>query len=96
MARKVETDIRCERKKDCMEKLLRFPQQQYNLGLEDHQSCQDSEPLNILNLDELGLFLKDLLERHLMEKGKKTKGGKKSKQCMTAMFIAAFDGSLVF
>ena len=31
-----------------------------------------------------------------MEKGKKTKGGKKSKQCMTAMFIAAFDGSLVF
>lgn len=79
-----------------MEKLLRFPQQQYNLGLNDHQSCQDPELLNTLNLDELGLFSKVLPERHLMEKGKKTKSGKQSKLCMIAMFIVAFDGSLVF
>ena len=57
---------------------------------------QDCEPQNILNLDELGLFFNALPEKGLMEKRKKTKGGKKSKQCMNVMFIVAFDGSFVF
>ena len=34
-------------------------------------ATQDYEPRNILNLDELGLFFKVLLENKLMEKGKK-------------------------
>ena len=38
---------------------------------------QDYEPRNILHLDKLGLFFKALPEKCLMEKGKKTKGGKK-------------------
>ena len=54
------------------------------------------EPKNILNLDELGLFFKALPEKGLVEKSKKTKGGKKSKQRLTAMFIVAADGSYVF
>ena len=57
---------------------------------------QDNEPRNIINLDELGLFFKALPEKGLMEKEKKTKGGKKSKQRMTVMFIVASDGSFVF
>ena len=58
--------------------------------------CQDYEPRNILNLDELGLFFKALPEKGLAEKTKKSKGGKKSKQRMTVMFIVASDGSFVF
>ena len=58
--------------------------------------CQGYEPQNVLNLDELGLFIKTLSEKGWMEKGKKIKGGRKSKQFMTVMFILASDGSLVF
>ena len=58
--------------------------------------CQDYEPRNILNLDELGLFFKALPEKGLAEKKKKSKGGKKSKQRMTVMFIVASDCSFVF
>ena len=58
--------------------------------------CQDYEQQNILNLDELGLFFKALLEKGLAEKMKQNKGGKKSKQHMTVMFIVASDGSFVF
>ena len=58
--------------------------------------CQGYEPQNILNLDELGLFFKASPEKGLVEKNKKRKGGKKSKQRMTAMFIVAADGSFVF
>ena len=50
----------------------------------------------MLNLNELGLFFKALPEKGLMEKGKKTKGDKKSKQPMTVMFIVPSDGSFVF
>ena len=57
---------------------------------------QGYEPRNILNLEELGLFSKALPENSLMEKGKKIKGGKKSKQRMTVMFIVDSDGSFVF
>ena len=49
--------------------------------------CKDYESQNKLNLDELGLFLKALPEKGLMGKGKKTKGGRKSKQRMTFTFI---------
>ena len=58
--------------------------------------CKDYEPRNILNLDELGLFFKALPEKDLAEKTRKSKGGKKSKQHMTVMFIVASDGSFVF
>ena len=58
--------------------------------------CQDYEPWNILNLDELGLFFKALPEKGLAEKTKKSKGGNKSKQRMTVIFIVASDGSFVF
>ena len=57
--------------------------------------CQDYEPRNILKLDETGLFFKALPEKGLAEKTKKSKGGKKSKQRMTVIFIVASDG-LVF
>ena len=39
MARKLETDINRERKKDCVEKPMSFLQQQYKFGLNDNQSC---------------------------------------------------------
>ena len=58
--------------------------------------CQDYEPRIISNLYELGLFFKALSEKVLMEKGKTTNGGKKSKQCMTLMFVVASDGSFIF
>ena len=58
--------------------------------------CQDYEPRNILNLDELGLFFRALPEKGLAEKTKKSKSGKKSKQRMTVLFIVASDGSFVF
>ena len=54
-----------------MEKPMRFPQQQYKLGLNNlPELCQDQEPRNILNLDKLQLFFKALAEKGLMEKGK--------------------------
>ena len=58
--------------------------------------CQDYEPRNILNLDELGLFFKALPEKGLAEKAKKSKVDKKSKPRMTVMFIVASDGSFAF
>ena len=42
--------------------------------------CQNYESQNILNLDELGLFFKIFPKKGLIEKRKKTKVGKKSKQ----------------
>ena len=45
----------------------------------------------MISLEKLGLFLKAL-----PKKGKKAKGGKKSKQRMNIMFIvASFNGALV-
>ena len=60
------------------------------------QLCQNYKLRNILNVDELGLFFKALPEKGFIEKGKKTKGGKKSKQRLTVMFIVFSDGSFVF
>ena len=67
----------------CAEKPMRVPQQQYKHGLNDYLSCTG-----------IGLFFKALPEKGLMQKGKKTTGGKKSKQCMTIIFLVASDGSL--
>ena len=49
-----------------------------------------------MNLDELGLLFNTLPEKGLTEKKKQSKGDKKSKQGMAAMFIVAADGSFVF
>ena len=57
--------------------------------------CQDYE-LQTLILNQLGLFFKALPEKGLMEKTKKTKGCKKSKQRMTVTFIVASDGAFAF
>ena len=62
---------------------MRVPQQQYKLGLNNYLSCTG-----------IGLFFKALPEKGLIEKGKKTTGSKKSKQCMTIILIVASDGSL--
>ena len=56
---------------------------------------QDYEPQTLI-LNQLGLFFKALLEKGLMEKTKKTKGCKKSKQRITVTFIVASDGSFFF
>ena len=42
---------------------------------------------NIWNIDELGLFFKTLPEKGLVEKSRRCKGGKKSKQRLTAAFF---------
>ena len=56
---------------------------------------QDYESRNILNVNELGFF-KALPVKVLIEKGKKTKGDKKTKQRMTVMFIVASNSSFIF
>ena len=91
MARKVETDIRRERKKMCGEtdEVSAITVQTWIEQLLELK--QDYEPRNILNLDKLELFFKALPGKGLMKKGKKIKDGKKSKQLMTVMFIVTFD-----
>ena len=42
---------------------------------------------NILSMNESGCFLKALLDKRLIEKGKQAKGGKKLKQRLTATFL---------
>ena len=46
-------------------------------------------------MDELGLFFKALPEKGLIEKSRRCKGGKKSKQRLTAAFFVAADGSKI-
>ena len=75
---------------------MRFPQQQDKLGLNDYQLCQNYKPRKILNLDELGLFFKALSKKILMEREKKTKGAKKSKQHMIVMFTVASEWARLF
>ena len=50
---------------------------------------------DLWNMDKLGLFFKALPEKGLVQKSKKCKGGKKSKQRFTAAFFVAADGSKV-
>ena len=46
-------------------------------------------------MDELGLFFKALPEKGLVEKSRRCKGGKKSKQLFTAAFFVAADYSKI-
>ena len=88
MTRKVERDIQRERTK----KMLCGEADEVSITTAHvwierlPELFLDYEPQNILNLDELGLFFNTLQEKGLMEKGKKSKGGKKSKQRMTEQF----------
>ena len=102
MAKNLETDIRHDRKKIVWRSQGGFYNKSTSLVLpitrvvpsHTYFATQDYEPRNILNLDELGLFFKVLLENKLMEKGKK--GGKKSKQRMAVIIIVASNRSFVF
>ena len=81
MARKVGTNLRRERKQRLCGEADEVSTTTVQAWIERlPELCQDYEPRNILNLEELGLFFKAFPEKGLMEKGKKTKGGKKSKQ----------------
>ena len=44
------------------------------------------------NLDKIGFFWKALLKKSLSVKGERSKGGKKSKQRLTALFIVSVTG----
>ena len=50
---------------------------------------------NIRNMDKLGLFFKAVPEKGLVEKLRRCKGGKKSKQRLTVAFFVAADGSKI-
>ena len=50
---------------------------------------------NIWNMDELGLFFKALPKKGLAENLRRCKGGKKSKQSLTAAFFVATNGSKI-
>ena len=50
---------------------------------------------NIWNMDESGCFFKALPDAGLVQKGKKAKGGKKSKQCFTTAFFVSAAGQKI-
>ena len=50
---------------------------------------------DIWNMDETGCFFKTLPEKGLVEKGKKAKGGKKSKQRLTVAFFVNAAGQKI-
>ena len=57
--------------------------------------CKGYDQRDILNMDESGCFFKALPAKGLAQKGKKTKGGKKSKQQITvAFFVSAGRGKV--
>jgi len=57
--------------------------------------CKDYDQRDIWNMDESGCFFKALPSKGLARKGKKTKGGKKSKQRITVAFFVSADGAKV-
>ena len=57
--------------------------------------CKGYEDKSIINMDESGCFFKALLTKGLAQKGKKSKGGKKSKQRITVAFFVNADGEKV-
>ena len=57
--------------------------------------CKGYDHKDILNMDEGGCFFKALSSKGLAQKGKKSKGGKKSKQRITAAFFVSADGEKV-
>ena len=57
--------------------------------------CKGYDQGDILNMDESGCFFKALPAKGLTQRGKKTKGGKKSKQRITvAFFVSADEGKV--
>ena len=57
--------------------------------------CKGYEDKDILNMDESGCFFKSLPTKGLAIKGRKSKGGKKSKQRITVAFFVSADGGKV-
>ena len=57
--------------------------------------CSGYDDKDILNMDESGCFFKALPTKGLAQKGKKSKGGKKSKQRITVAFFVSADGEKV-
>lgn len=57
--------------------------------------CSGYDDKDILNMDESGCFFKALPTKGLAQKGKKSKGGKKSKQRITVAFFVSADGKKV-
>ena len=51
--------------------------------------CKGYDHKDILNMDERGCFFKDLATKCLAQKGKKSKGGKMSKQRITVAFFVS-------
>ena len=96
MTGELEVDLLCAIENVYKEKLIIFLRRLSRLGSSDNQIVSRIWTTNILNLDELGLLFNALPEKGLTEKKKQSKGDKKSKQGMAAMFIVAADGSFVF
>ena len=57
--------------------------------------CKGYDQRDILNVDESGCFFKALPAKGLAQKGKKAKGGKKSKQRITVAIFVSADGGKV-
>ena len=57
--------------------------------------CKGYDQRDILNMNESGCFFKALPAKALAQKGKKTKGGKNSKQRITVAFSVSTDGGKV-
>ena len=57
--------------------------------------CTGYDCQNIWNMDGRGCFIKALPSKGMAKKGKKTKGGKKSKQRVTVAFFVSADGGKV-
>ena len=53
--------------------------------------CKGYQLKDIWNMDESGCFFKKLPSKGLAQRGKKCKGGKKSKQRMTIAFLVSTD-----
>ena len=54
--------------------------------------CKGYDLRGIWNMDESGCFFKALPNKGLAKKGKKSKGGKRSKQRITVAFFVSADG----
>ena len=97
MARKIETDIRRERKKNVWRSRWGFRNSIQTWIEQLLEFYQDYEPRNILNLDELELFFEALPGKGLMDKEKTVKDGKKSKRLMLlCLLLLLTDGSFGF
>ena len=57
--------------------------------------CKEYDQRDILNMDKSGCFFKALPAKGLAQEGKKTKGGKKSKQRITVAVFVSADGGKV-